>query len=583
VSPRSVLRDAIGDARVVFVVGKGGTGKTTAAAALALELADEGTVTHLISTDPAHSIRDVFGDDAAGCSPQLRLEEFDADAYADAWLARALPSVTELVESGTYLDAEDVAGFSRLALPGLDEMMAVLRLVDARADAGTLVVDTAPTGHTLRLLDAGATHAAIAQALRAMADKAATVASSFTGRAVRMHGEDIIDELEQYATRFERDVLHAARFVIAARGGTVVTAETARLKQALRERSLDIAATVYAGEAPDDAADPATSAFVPWLPQARGCDGLRAWRSALTRAHDARTKTSVASAQPVAGASAVSWLEQQSLRLLLFAGKGGVGKSTCAAAAALALARTRRVLLCSTDPAGSLDDVLATATHGIDNLRVLQIDAEQQLARLREQYRGEVLEALERIGLSEAATLDRRVIDALWQLAPPGIDEFAALAALLDAADQEETVVLDTAPTGHFLRLLTMPQLALDWVRQLMRIIVKYHAAGAAGGAAASLLQSARELRALQELLQDAARTGVFVVTLDEAVVDAETTRLLTTLEEADVPVAAVLRNRSALAERWRGRPTIVAPLQATGPVGENALREFVAHWNIVT
>jgi arsenite-transporting ATPase len=290
--------------------------------------------------------------------------------------------------------------------------------------------------------------------------------------------------------------------------------------------------------------------------------------------------------QTTSGTPAVPWLEQLPLRLLLFAGKGGVGKSTCAAAAALTLAGTRRVLLCSTDPAGSLDDVFGARVTGsatIDNMRVQQIDAEQELARLREQYRADVLEALERIGLSDAATLDRRVIDALWELAPPGIDEFAALATLLDAAAHDETIVLDTAPTGHFLRLLTMPQVALDWVRQLMRVIVKYRAAGAAGGVGESLLQSARELRALQEMLHDAARTGVFVVTLDESVVDAETTRLVTTLLDAEVPVSAMIRNRAAGVHAWHGRTTIVAPLLVPPPVGAHALREFAAHWNIVT
>ena len=243
------------------------------------------------------------------------------------------------------------------------------------------------------------------------------------------------------------------------------------------------------------------------------------------------------------------------------------------------------MLLCSTDPAGSLDDVFGAHVTGTvaGNMRVLQIDAEQQLARLREQYRSEVLDALERIGLSEAATLDRRVIDALWELAPPGIDEFAALAALLDAAEHDETIVLDTAPTGHFLRLLTMPQIALDWVRQLMRIIVKYHAAGAAGGAAESLLQSARELRALQELLHDETRTAVFVVTLDEPVVEAETGRLVNTLTAADVPVAAIVRNRAERAHGWHHHKTIGAPLQLPAPVGADALREFAAHWKIVS
>jgi arsenite/tail-anchored protein-transporting ATPase len=191
------------------------------------------------------------------------------------------------------------------------------------------------------------------------------------------------------------------------------------------------------------------------------------------------------------------------------------------------------------------------------------------------------MEALDRIGLSAAAALDRRVIDALWDLAPPGIDEFAALAAMLDAAGTDEVIVLDNAPTGHFLRLLTMPEVALDWTRQLMRIIVKYHAAGAAGDAAETLLQTARQLRALQQLLHDGSRTGVFLVTLDEPMVVAETERLGDRLREAGVAIAATIVNRAAGSPATGGR-TFAAPHTDPPPAGTSALRSFAGTWKIV-
>lgn len=618
----TMVRAALSDAPVIFVVGKGGTGKTTTAAALALEFADDGIDSHIISTDPAHSLHDVFGTVAraragagtaaaapgresstavtpSSCSAHLWIEEFDAAAYAAGWLAHAAAPVTEIVERGTYLDADDVTGFTRLALPGLDELMAVLRLADLRETGRTLVVDTAPTGHTLRLLDAAATHEGMARALRAMADKAAAVASGFAGRAVRLGGEQIIDELERYVHRFRADVLQRAAFVVVARADAVVMAETARLTAALEQRGLRIAATVFTGGAAGAGAG--VIARVPLLDSATGCDGLRAWRAALVAgadgaATDAAANSPAGAATGRSGDAAMAWLQPQSPRLLLFAGKGGVGKSTCAAAVAVTLAETRAVLLCSADPAGSLDDVFGERVTGavaaLPRLRVLQIDAAQQLAKLREAYRADVMAALETIGLTSAAALDRRVIDALWDLSPPGIDEFAALAALLDAAAQAETIVLDAAPTGHFLRLLTMPQIALDWTRQLMRILVKYHAAGAAGGAAAALLQSARELRALQEVLRDGAQTGVFIVTLDQPVVMAETARLAGALRDAGVPVSAVIRNRAqgtpaddvtARGLLRSGAAMIIAPEQRSGPVGPAALREFSRAWNIVT
>ncbi|MGH7446117.1 MAG: ArsA family ATPase, partial [Longimicrobiales bacterium] len=285
----SRLLDAAGDAPFIFVTGKGGVGKTTTAGALSLELADAGAATHLISTDPAHSLGDLFQHPVGGavvtseCSANLDIEEFDAARAADAWVGRALGQVSEIIERGTYLDAEDVAAFSRLALPGIDEMMAVLRLADL-ADASTerrrVVVDTAPTGHTLRLLDAAATHEAIARALRAMADKAAAVAGALTGRAVRMRGEDIIDELERYVTTYRMRVLAPAAFFVATRPGSVVEAETERLAGQLQQRGLRIAGLISAGAGDSGRRllPAAPHLVVPLLEDATGCAGLRRWR-----------------------------------------------------------------------------------------------------------------------------------------------------------------------------------------------------------------------------------------------------------------------------------------------------------------
>jgi arsenite/tail-anchored protein-transporting ATPase len=611
----SALAEAAGDAPFVFVVGKGGVGKTTAAGSLALELADAGAATHLLSTDPAHSLADLFGQQpldravVSACSERLLLEEFDAAAFARQWVRRATHPVTEIVKAGTYLDDEDVAGFTRLALPGLDELMAVLRLAELADAEVRVVVDTAPTGHALRLLDAGSVHEGFAAALRAMADKAAAVASGLAGRSVRLRGEAFIEELELAAGTFHDRVLRPAAFVIITRPHAVVAAETARLAAALNRRGLTLVATVYNGTAagaveaaaPPAALEMGSRLSAPLLPDATGCAGLRAWREAVQPARSAAgSERSDGSAgvrverpaaeraaltTDVGGEPALPWLTSLTARLLVFAGKGGVGKSTCAAAAALALARTRAVLLCSADPAGSLTDVLGMdvvpAGRVTSSLRVLQVEAEAQLARLRDAYRSEVLDALERVGLSEAAALDRRVIDALWDLAPPGIDEFAGLAAMLDATASDEMIVLDTAPTGHFLRLLTMPGLALDWTRQLMRIILKYRAAGVAGEAAESLLRTARELRALQELLHDESRCAVIPVTLAEPLVEGETDRLLAALQSANVPVPAVLRNLAGSAPARAGVPMITAPACEPPPVGPAALEAFIAEWKI--
>lgn len=611
----SLLRRAAGAAPFVFVVGKGGVGKSTAAGALAVELADAGERVHLVSTDPAHSLGDIFGspiDPNPGPSPctgRLVIEEFDAGAQAERWLAHASGPVRSIMEAGTYLDADDVAGFTGLALPGVDELMAVLRLVELVGDA-RVVVDTAPTGHTLRLLDAADTHASVAAALQAMADKAAAVASGMVGSPVNFSGAAFVRELDGQVDAYRRRVLAAAAFVVVTRADAVVAAETARLRQALHSRGLHVAATLVNAATSGGARDAGAAApgiagarlQVPVLAVPPGCDALRAWTAAVELADQAGEDPPAprrGRAEPAAARAALPWLHSLPPRLLLFAGKGGVGKTTCAAAAACALAADRDVLLCSADPAGSLDDVLGEPATGTGRagprLRVLQVDAGASLQRLRATYREEAVQALERIGIHGSATLDRRVIDALWDLAPPGVDELAALAAILDAAASGETIVLDAAPTGHFLRLLSMPGLAMEWTRQLMRLIVKYRAAGAAAGIAESLLRTARELRGLQGMLHDPQRCGVVVVTQEHPVIAAESARLVRRLQAAAVPLAAVLYNRHAGAgagaagsgamPRTLGAgpvPVILAPEADPPPAGATGLRGFIEAWKMV-
>ncbi len=111
----------------------------------------------------------------------------------------------------------------------------------------------------------------------------------------------------------------------------------------------------------------------------------------------------------------------------------------------------------------------------------------------------------------------------LLALAPPGVDELFALSVLGDAlADGRfARIVVDPAPTGHLLRLLEMPAIALDWTHRLMRLMLKYRDVVGLGDAAAELLDFAKRTRALDGLLHDRERAGVMLVTLDEPVVRA--------------------------------------------------------------
>ncbi|HET9983842.1 MAG TPA: ArsA family ATPase [Longimicrobiales bacterium] len=597
-------------ARTTFVVGKGGVGKTTTAAALALRLADSGRRTHLVSTDPAHSVGDVFDVrlpdgrvHESPCVGRLTLEEFDAAGYARRWAGQAEAAVAELVERGTYLDAEDSRALMELSLPGVDEVMAVLRLVELAGEPiERVVVDTAPTGHMLRMLDAGRLIEGWVAALRAMAEKADVVASSLVGRAVRSPAEDFLDELYGRVERFTRSVLAAAEFVVVTRAEPAVEAETARLRAELARRGLTLAAEVVVG---GPAAGAGSIALV-GEPGIRRCEALRRLgREVAEPKGTAERSAAPARAWPPPGRprGAGAWLLSRPGSLFLFAGKGGVGKTTCAAAFALALAESRPVALLSTDPAGSLEDVLGLPVPAegarTGSLLARQADAAAEFARLRERYRKEVGALFDALGLERAAALDRAVVESLWEMAPPGMDEIAALLQISSATEAGTVLVVDPAPAGHLLRLLELPGIALEWTHSLLRIFLKYGLARSLDELVQGVLQFAKELKELTIRLSDPQRTSAFVVTLDEPVVRMETLRLEAALRRASVAISAVIVNRTeagtgagaagavAGESRVDGRsgrpPTIIAPRLAPPPSGAPALQAFLARWEFAS
>ena len=582
-------------AKFVFFVGKGGVGKSTSAAAVALRLADDGEEVRLVSTDPAHSLGDLFGvalppgtPTPSPCTPRLVLEEIDGRARAQSWLERVREPVAELVDMGTYLDRESISALLDRSLPGMDELMAALRLAElSERDEGRVVVDTAPTGHLLRMLDSGEVLDGWSHALSAMADKAGAVASGLTGRRVRFAGEQVVAELSAQVERFRQRVLEEADFVVVTRGEEVVGAETSRLQRELAGRGCRVQALIdVGGTSPPDGGRPAF--VVPWRHEGIGCEALRSWG-------DAEAEAPPPAARPDARGGRERVLEAIGGRdLYLFAGKGGVGKSTCAAAFALALGGERDVLLLGTDPAGSLGDVLGIPVGSSDTPcapRVVarELDAEAELEAFRTRHRERIRAVFGRMGLTDAAALDRRVLESVIQLAPSGIDEIFAIDAILDAVGDRRALVVDAAPTGHLLRLVEMPELARAWTRTMLRVLLEYRSVLGLEDFATQLLQLARRIEDLIALLRDATRAAAVIVTLDEPLPEMETRRLAEGLGAAGVPVAAVVRNRSSSGRPGAGaatssgaRRTILAPLVDPPPVGPDSLGDFLDRWSLV-
>jgi arsenite-transporting ATPase len=137
--------------------------------------------------------------------------------------------------------------------------------------------------------------------------------------------------------------------------------------------------------------------------------------------------------------------------------------------------------------------------------------------------------------------MDEEAWRDLLDLAPPGLDELSAVSALLDATAADGLVIVDTAPTGHTLRLLETPGAMLQWVQTLLSLMLKYREVAGLHPLAAELVELSRGLRRLGELLRDPQRTGFVVVTRAAGLPRRESARLLAALRKLEIAVPAVI------------------------------------------
>jgi arsenite-transporting ATPase len=299
------------------------------------------------------------------------------------------------------------------------------------------------------------------------------------------------------------------------------------------------------------------------------------------------------------------------VRVLLFTGKGGVGKTTSAAGAALlAAASGRKTLVVSTDPAHSLADALGvpvgahpTPVPGADGLEALQVDTQAAFVRSWEQVSRFLT------GLVAATGVDPLGAEEMTVL--PGAEEVLALLALREQVEEgrHDLVVVDCAPTSETLRLLALPDV-LTWyldrlfplerrIGRLLRLGRRARDADADGtGSDAALVAAAEQLHeqlsGVRSLLADPERTAVRLVLTPEQVGLAEARRTLTSLALYGYRVDAVLANRiiprggnDGWRDGWAAAqeqqlaavradvaplPVLVAPYAAAEPVGVAAL-----------
>ncbi|MFL6245112.1 MAG: ArsA family ATPase, partial [Thermoanaerobaculia bacterium] len=233
-------------------------------------------------------------------------------------------------------------------------------------------------------------------------------------------------------------------------------------------------------------------------------------------------------------------------RSMFFAGKGGVGKTSCSASVALQLATRnphKKYVAISVDPAHSLRDLFAHI-KAPENLTIETVDTKAKWRRFRETFGDKIESAVDAItprGMS--MSYDAEAMQRLIEIAPPGADELFAITRLADlTSDEAVTVIVDTAPTGHFLRLLDLPKEAGEWVREFMRILLRYRDLIPAGSLGEELVRASRALKELDATLRSD-RTAVFVVTRPERIVIAETKRLIDDLASRGIAVGGTIAN----------------------------------------
>lgn len=508
--------------KYLFFTGKGGVGKTSTACATAITLADQGKKVLLVSTDPASNLQDVFGLEltskgtpisevpnlvVANLNPEEAAKEYRESVIAP-YIGKLPPSVIKNME-------EQLSGSCTVEIAAFNEFSNFITNEDMQKEYDHILFDTAPTGHTLRML------------------QLPSAWSNFISE--NTHGASCLGQLSGLESKkevYKNAVITLAdgkktTLILVSRPEYSPLQEAERASKELKELGVNNQLLVVNGVLQldienDEIADKLYAkqqAALQNIPESLrdieiykiplrsyNITGLKNIRMLLKEDYFESQNYKLNKAELPKLKALIEDLYSSKKKVIFTMGKGGVGKTTLAAAIAIGLAsRGVKIHLTTTDPAAHLKFVVE-AGHGI---RLSKIDEKEELRNYTEAVLSKARETMKEEDLAY-------IEEDLRSPCTQEIAVFRAFAEIVDGADEDEIVVIDTAPTGHTLLLLDATQ---SYHKEIQK----------------SQGDIPESVKNLLPRLRDENETEVVIVTLAEATPVYEAMRLQADLKRAAI------------------------------------------------
>jgi arsenite-transporting ATPase len=531
--------------RYLFFTGKGGVGKTSISCATAIALADKGRRVLVVSTDPASNLDEVLGV-RLGSSPTavpgvagLEAMNLDPEVAAQEYRDRMVGPYRGVLPDATVRSMEEqLSGSCTMEIAAFDEFSRLLGDPACTAAYDHVIFDTAPTGHTLRLLslphawssflETNTTGTSCLGPLSGLKEQQGlyiasvqTLADPARTTLVLVSRPEVSALREAERSSAELRALGVSNQCLVVNGLFRAACEDDPVAVAFEQRGREAVAAMPAGIAGLPRQE------IPLSPRdLLGVDALRTMFGGTSQPVEAVIRTTVRRELPPPLVGLVDELERAGKGVIMTMGKGGVGKTTVAAAIALELSRRgHQVHLSTTDPAAHVSWLIEDPPA---RLKLGRIDAEGETRAYREEVMSAIGDKLDKRGQALLAE----------DLRSPCTEEVAVFRtfARTVAEGRDGFVVLDTAPTGHTILLLDAAE---AYHREVLR-------------QSSNMPETVRELL---PRLRDPGFTRILLVTLPEATPVHEAARLQSDLARAEIHPFAWVINQA------------LTPVETTDPV----------------